>query len=73
MSALTIRMADEKYQRLKALSQHRKISVNRLIDEMTTQLLTEFDAETRFRLRAARGDGQTARGLELLALAAGDG
>lgn len=71
MSALTIRMSDEKYQRLKALSRHRKMSVNRLIDEMATQLLAEFDAQTRFQLRAARGGGQTERGLALLARASG--
>jgi hypothetical protein len=45
--------------------------LNRLIDEMTTLMLAEFDAETRFNVRAARGAGNTARGLELLAKAAG--
>jgi len=29
-------------------------------------MLAEFDAETRFRLRAARGAGQEALGLQLL-------
>jgi hypothetical protein len=29
-------------------------------------MLAEFDAETRFRIRAARGAGKEARGLELL-------
>jgi hypothetical protein len=29
-------------------------------------MLTEFDAETRFRLRAARGAGQAVLGLALL-------
>ncbi len=66
MSALTIRLPDDKYQRLKALSRQRKTSVNKLIDEMTTLMLAEFDAETRFQLRATRGAGQQARGLELL-------
>jgi hypothetical protein len=40
--------------------------LNRLIDDMTTVMLAEFDAETRFRLRAARGAGQEAFGLQLL-------
>ena len=40
--------------------------LNRLIDEMTTMMLVEHDAETRFRLRAANGAGKTARGLALL-------
>jgi hypothetical protein len=33
---------------------------------MTTLMLAEFDAETRFRLRAQNGTGKTQRGLELL-------
>lgn len=70
MSALTIRLPDDKYQRLKELSRHRGTSVNRLIDEMTTLMLAEFDLETRFALRAARGAQQQARGLELLRKAA---
>ena len=43
---------------------------NRPIDEMATLMLAEFDAETRFRLRAQRGQGKTARGLALLKKAA---
>jgi len=68
MSALTIRLPDDKHQRLKELSQRRHTSVNRLIDEMTTLMLAEFDAlaETRFQLRAERGQKKTARGIELL-------
>lgn len=70
MSAITIRLPDEKYQRLKELSRRRGISVNRLIDEMTTLMLAEFDLETRFALRAQRGAGKQVRGLELLRKAA---
>lgn len=72
MSALTIRLPDDKYQRLKALSRQRKTSVNKLIDEMTTLMLAEFDAEMRFQLRAARGTNRQARGLALLDKAAQD-
>ena len=71
MSALTIRMPDEKYERLKALSRRRQTSVNKLIDEMATLLLAEADAETHFRLRAARGRDKVQRGLELLEKAKG--
>ena len=71
MSALTIRLPDDKYQRLKELSRHRGTSVNRLIDEMTTLMLAEFDLENRFALRAARGADRQARGLALLKKAAG--
>lgn len=70
MSALTLRLPDEKYQRLKDMAQQRGQSVNRLLDEVTTLLLAEYDAETRFILRAKRGSGKSKRGLELLAKAA---
>lgn len=66
MSALTIRLEDEKYERLKEIARRRNTSVNRLIDEMATQLLAESDAETRFALRAERGRGKVALGLALL-------
>lgn len=71
MSALTIRMPDEKYQRLKALSRRRRTSVNQLIDEMATLLLAEADAETHFLLRAQRGQGRQRRGLAMLEKAKG--
>ena len=71
MSALTLRLPDDKHQRLRALAQSRGTTLNRLIDEMTTVMLAEFDAETGFKLRAKRGTGKAARGLALLAKAAG--
>jgi predicted transcriptional regulator len=70
MSALTLRLPDDKHERLRALAQSRGTSVNRLLDEVTTLLLAEFDAETRFRLRTQRGAGKIERGLELLDKAA---
>ena len=73
MSALTVRLPDDKHQRLKELSRHRKVSVSKLIDEMTTLMLADFDAETRFQLRASRGRGKTPRGLELLSKAESGG
>jgi len=66
MSALTVRLSDEKHQRLKALAKSRGTPLNRLIDEMTTIMLAEFDAETRFAVRVARGAGREERGLEFL-------
>lgn len=66
MTALTVRMPDEKHRRLKALAKSRGTPLNRLIDDMTTVMLAEFDAETRFQVRAARGAGREARGLALL-------
>ncbi|MEQ1597384.1 MAG: toxin-antitoxin system HicB family antitoxin [Casimicrobium sp.] len=70
MSALTVRLPDDKHDRLRALAASRGTTLNRLIDEMTTMMLVEHDAEVRFRLRAQRGAGQFARGLALLKKAA---
>jgi len=67
MTALTVGIPDEKYQRLKLLAQARGTSVNRLVDEMATAMLAEYDAETRFLIRANRGKGREAEGLALLA------
>lgn len=64
MVRLTIRLPDDKHERLKALAARRGVSLNKLVEEFSTIALTEFDAESRFRARAARGD--VGRGLELL-------
>lgn len=71
MSALTLRLPDDKHNRLKTLARQRGTSVNRLMEEMATLILAEFDAETRFALRVERGRGKAKRGLALLAKAAG--
>jgi predicted transcriptional regulator len=64
MATLTIRLPDDKHARLKQLAEHRQISMNKLIDELSTVALAQFDAELRFRARAARGS--TEEGLRLL-------
>ncbi len=64
MATLTVRIPDDKHARLKALAARRRISVNRLIDELSTQALAEFDAENRFQARAARGSAD--KGLRVL-------
>ncbi|WP_027671597.1 hypothetical protein [Rheinheimera baltica] len=56
MKNLTIRMPDDKASRLKALAQSRNISVNKLIEELSTIELTEYDAQVRFQVRAARAN-----------------
>lgn len=71
MSALTVRLPDDKHQRLRALAQSRGTTINRLIDEMTTLILADSDAETRFKLRATLGAGRRDRGLDLLEKAKG--
>ena len=60
MATMTIRLPDDKHERLKQLAEHRGLSLNKLIEEWSTVALTEFDAETRFRLLAAKGDPRKA-------------
>jgi len=64
MATLTIRLPDDKHERLKDLAQARGVSVNKLIEELSTIALTEFDAYTRFKAMAATGNPQ--EGLNLL-------
>ncbi len=64
MSTLTIRLPDDKHERLKLLAKQRHISINKLMEEISTIVLAEFDAEMRFRARAAKGSSK--EGLKLL-------
>ena len=64
MGSLHLRIPDEKHQRLKELAKSKNMSVNKLLEELTTMALTEYDLETRFRLRASRGS--TEKALEVL-------
>lgn len=72
MSAITLRLPDDKHQRLKNLAEQRGMSINQLLNEMTTSLLADFDAEVRFRVRASKGSDKTDRGIELLKKAMGE-
>jgi predicted DNA-binding ribbon-helix-helix protein len=64
MSTLTIRLPDDKHLRLRELARRRSMSINKLMEELATISITEFDAETRFRTLAARGSAK--KGLALL-------
>jgi predicted transcriptional regulator len=64
MAILTIRLPDDKHSRLKELAQSRGISINKLMEELSTIALTEFDAYNRFKVMAAMGNAQ--EGLEIL-------
>ncbi len=64
MATLTIRLPDDKHERLKELARRRNMSVNKLIEELSTIALAEFDAETRF--PAMAGKGSQSAGLALL-------
>ena len=64
MATLTIRLPDDKHFRLKALAQSRGISINKLMEELSTLAIAEFDAQTRFQALAMQGD--VAQGLKVL-------
>jgi predicted transcriptional regulator len=64
MATLTIRLPDDKHSRLKELAQSRGISINKLMEELSTLALAEFDAQTRFKAKAAMGDSSI--GLQIL-------
>ncbi|HUE05329.1 MAG TPA: hypothetical protein VMR62_37630 [Bryobacteraceae bacterium] len=64
MSTLTIRIPESKHDRLRSLAKARGMSINRLMDELATSALTQYDTETRFEALAQRGSRK--RGLALL-------
>ncbi len=64
MATMTIRLPDSKHDRLRRLAESHGVSLNKLVDEWASMALAQFDAETRFKARAARGDAR--RGLALL-------
>lgn len=61
MSTLTIRIPDDKHKRLKQLAKMRNISVNKLIGELSTIVIAEYDAKIRFLARAAKGNPTKAK------------
>lgn len=64
MSTLTFRLPDDKHLRLRRLAKHRAMSINKLMEELATISIPEFDAETRFRTLAVRGSVK--KGLAIL-------
>jgi len=60
MSTLTIRLPDDTAQRLKTLAQSRGLSVNKLVEEMSTQAIAAFDVEMRFKTLATGADREKA-------------
>lgn len=65
MSTLTIRIPEDKHARLRSLARARGVSVNKLIDELATIALTQYDTEARFKALSAPGSKRA--GLALLA------
>lgn len=64
MATMTIRLPDSKHDRLRRLAESHGVSLNKLVDEWASMALAQFDAETRFQVRAARGSAR--RGSALL-------
>ncbi len=56
MTTLTIRLPDDTAQRLKVLARSRGLSVNKLVEELSTRALATWDAENHFKATAASGD-----------------
>ena len=55
MTTLTIRLPDDTHDRVKEIARRRGMSVNKLMEELSTIAIVQHDAETRFRALAARG------------------
>ena len=64
MATLTIRLPDDKHSRLRELAQSRGISINKLMEELSTIALTEYDTHNRFKVMAVMGNPQ--EGLAIL-------
>ena len=73
MTALTLDLPDEEWQRLETLAEVRGSNTVQFFQEPSTAVLADADAEPRFCLTAQRGTGREVRGLELLDEAAGRG
>ena len=63
LSTLTIRLPDDKHERLKVPARSNSISVNKLMDELAIVALANYDARVRFETRAARGNPKRALSL----------
>jgi predicted transcriptional regulator len=64
MTTLSIRIPDDMAERLKTIAKHRDISLNKLIFELSTQVLAEEEAKQRFLAAQLRGNPK--RALQLL-------
>jgi len=64
MGTITLRIPDSKHERLKQYAKEQGVSLNKLFEEFATVALAQFDAKTRFEIKASRGS--TERGLQIL-------
>ncbi len=56
MTNLTLRLPDDTAERLKMLAKQRGQSLNKLLEQLSVQALTSWDAETRFKALTAKAD-----------------
>jgi hypothetical protein len=61
---MTLGLTDDQHQRLKSMAGAKGLSLNKLLEQLSAQALTENDLELRYRRLAAVGSAK--RGLELL-------
>ena len=61
MSTLTVRLPEDTAARLRRIARARGLSMNKLIEELSTQAIASFDAEARFKAMAASADIEAAR------------
>lgn len=64
MTALTIHLQEDKYERLTWVATQRQLSVTQLMEDLSTRALAEFDGYLRFLARATQGHPE--EGLALL-------
>ena len=64
MSTLSVRLPDDIACRLKSLAQQRKMSLNKLMNELSVRALAEQESKQQFLASQLRGNRQ--RGLQLL-------
>ena len=66
MSVLTIRLTEEKHERLKQLAKFRNISLNKLMDELSTIALAEFHTDNHYRYRVGAESSNREEALKIL-------
>ena len=64
MSTVTLRIPDSKHERLKEYAKEQGVSLNKLFEEFATVALAQFDAKTRFEIKASKGSIE--KGLQIL-------
>jgi hypothetical protein len=62
MSVVTLRIPQGRHERLKTLAKARGVSVNKLLEELSTVALVQHDVAVRFRAMAAKGSAETGLG-----------